>query len=156
MIDTSLSIKTVRFGEIEFSELDVVNFRDGLVGLDALKRFLILNVKGGSPFRWLQSLDEPTFAMLVVSPRTYQATYDPPITEEDLQNLGLGSNDSAIVYVTAAIPPGSPTDMTLNLSGPIVINPANQEARQIVLSDETYNVKQRVFPQEESVGQKAA
>lgn len=143
---TATVLQGTRFGTIEFEAEDVITFEEGLVGLPDYRRFVIVNHGVNSPFRWLQALDEPAFAMLAVEPHAYVADYSPAIGKEDLAALDLSSDSPKLLFVTASIPAGKPREMTVNLAGPVVINPANRKAAQIVLSLDSYNTRHRVFP----------
>ncbi len=146
-----------RFGNIAYEELDVLTFPDGLVGFRDWHHFVIVNHKEGSPFRWLQSIDEPAFAMLMVDPKTYDSQYQPKIPANELSALGLSAEDIHLTFVTVSIPVGSPQDMTLNMAGPIIVNPANRQASQVILPVEMYNTRQRAFPIDEgTTGESAA
>lgn len=135
-----------RFGTIEYEAADVVNFSEGLVGLRDYRQFVIVGHRPGSPFRWLQSLEDPDFAMLIVEPTAYAADYSPAIPESDLTAVDLSADDPRITFVTASIPAGNPKEMTLNLAGPIIVNPANREGVQVVLTLDSYTTRHRAFP----------
>ena len=148
MIKLTLSkLSTIRFGEIEYEDADRITFQNGIVGFPNLQSFLILNVKEGSPFRWLQSIDDPSFAMLMSEPLHFLKEYDPTIQSCDQQLIELTPGTTPLRFVTVSIPAGRPQEMTLNLSGPIIINPINRKAIQVVLSEDSYTSKHRVFPE---------
>lgn len=140
-----MKLDNTRFGSIEFEEIDIIDFRDGLIGFPESKRYLILNAKEESPFRWLQSIEQPTLAFLVVEPGAYLNAYAPEVAVEVATELGLCEDRPALVYTTAAIPPGKPEELTLNLAAPIVINPENRIAAQVVIEDPSYTIRHRVF-----------
>lgn len=155
MNDTQL-FDTTRFGTVGYIDEDVVLFSDGLVGFPEHRRFLLLCHKPDSPFRWLQSLDEPQLAFLITDPANWVETYAPTIADDEVERLGLVQSAPRLVFVTVTIPPGQPNEMTLNLVGPIVIDLDRRIAIQLVLQDETYTTKHRVFPQANRVSAVAA
>jgi len=134
-----------RFGVVEFGEDDVVTFTDGLIGFANLTRFVLISTKEDSPFRWLQSLDQPSIAFLLADPNRYVLDYSPEITDAQAQEMGLDTETPMLIFTTACIPAGQPNDMTLNLAGPIIVNLQTQTARQLVIEDPTYPTKYRVF-----------
>ena len=146
---TQTLIHTARFGEIAAETEDIVLFPDGLVGLGDLKRFVVVQHKDDSPFRWLQSLDNGSFALLVVDPAHFVSDYAPEMPESATLALGLTQETPILVYTICSIPNGNPRGMTLNLAGPIVLNAETREARQVVLGDETYPVRYTVFGRQE-------
>ena len=145
---TAQQIHTSRFGQIEFESEDVVTFPEGLVGLPNLKEFVLVQHRDDSPFRWLQSADDPTAAFLVVDPVIYVKDYSPEMPETASSALGLDAETPILVYTICTIPNGTPRAMTLNLAGPVVINSETRQARQIVIEDENYPVKFEVFSTE--------
>lgn len=143
---TSTILNTPRFGAIEYTQDDVVTFRDGMIGMPNCRHFLILQHKEGSPFRWLQCLDEPAIAFLVVEPQHYAPEYRPAVHESALAAIELLEETPNLVYTVVTIPKGKPEEMTLNLAGPIVINAVNRLAKQVVLEDPRWPLKYPVVP----------
>ncbi|GMV89047.1 MAG: hypothetical protein AMXMBFR81_19780 [Chthonomonas sp.] len=141
---------STRFGLVEYNEEDILTFPQGLMGLPAMKRFLILEHKPGSPFRWLQSLDEPSMSLLVCDPWAYVADYDPQLRASDETDLALTDSEARMILATASIPPGKPEGMTLNLLGPLVINLSKRIGKQIALDGGTYTIRHRVFQRSRS------
>lgn len=142
-------ITETRFGRIEFLDEDVVTFEEGLVGFPELNTFLLLSTKENSPFRWLQSLEAPAMAFLVVDPEGFVPNYSPP-------NPFEANPESVLVYTTATIPHGKPDEMTLNLAGPIFIEALSRLGKQSVLDDEAYTIKHRVMVQPVDAEERAA
>lgn len=136
-----------RFGNIDYQEESIVTFDNGLIGLSSLNQFVILPHKPGSPFQWLQSLDEPSLAFLTVDPFHFVKEYDPKISSSDVGKLGLSEESEPAVLVTASIPGGQVDLMTVNLAAPIVINVETRVAKQVVLEGDAYTIKHRIFPE---------
>jgi flagellar assembly factor FliW len=156
MTSTTHLVIGSRFGNIEFAEEDVIRFPKGLIGLNDLHEFVVVCLDEKSPFRWLQSCQEPSFALLVTDPKSYIRDYEPIYGSRTLGEISLFEESPKLVFVTVTIPPGRPQDMTLNLRGPIVINAENRIAAQCVLDDETYTTKHRVFSQSDEISTVAA
>ena len=149
---TQQALKSTRFGTIEFAKEDVVEFVSGLVGFEKLRSFIFIEHADNSPFRWMQSLDDPNVAFLVVDPVHYVPQYAPEMPQAIAEQLDLEPETARLVYTIVTIPPGKPEEMTINLAGPIVINAERRTAQQIVVEDEAMSVKHRVFekrPEEE-------
>jgi len=58
----ALRLKTKPFGEIDVDERQVVDFPEGILGFDHIRKFAILDSHEKSPFKWLQALEEPDLA----------------------------------------------------------------------------------------------
>lgn len=151
-----MTLTGTRFGDLEVAEQDTIAFPDGLIGFPTAKRFVIICPKAESPFRWLQSLDEPALAFLVTDPANYVPDYAPEISLGAARRLALNEETPRLLLTTVNIPRGKPEAMTLNLAGPIVVNAETRTASQIVLEDGAYTIKHRVFPEADRVSGTAA
>lgn len=142
-----MRIETKIFGEIEISDDKVITFQEGIIGFPDLKRFALLHdeEKGTQAgIRFLQSLDEPGFAMPVMDPLAVKPDYDPEVDDELLAGAGNITEDNLLVLVTATIP-GDLTKMSVNLQGPFVINIEENKGCQIILDSGEYPVKFPVY-----------
>ncbi|MBL8086885.1 MAG: flagellar assembly protein FliW [Chthonomonas sp.] len=140
-MSTTQQASTTRFGVIEVSSGDVVSMPEGILGFPDSHRYVVIEHKPGSPFRWLQSLDEAAVAFLVVDPCTYIADYAPEIDDREAMVIELTAESAQLVYTIVNVPKGKPEEMTLNLAGPIVINADSRLAKQFVLDDSVYSIK---------------
>ena len=138
-------LKNTRFGTLQFNEDDVVTFHEGLIGFGYCSRFIIISTENKETFRWLQSLEEPSLAFLVVDPCSYVENYSIELADDEANSLNIGAETATMIFTTASIPANKPHDMTINLAGPIVINAEDRLGRQLVVDDEAYAVKHRVF-----------
>ncbi len=151
-MDETLLIDTTRFGTVGYTDDDIVLFQEGLVGFPSHTRFLLLIHKPDSPFRWLQSIDEPQVAFLITDPENWTKSYRPQISDAEATRLKITEETPRLLFVTVTIPRGNPSEMTMNLAGPIIVNLEQRLATQLVLQDETYTTKHRVIPQADRVG----
>lgn len=140
-----IKISTKRFGEMEFSEDSVVRVIGGLIGLSGYENFIIIRYEDDSPFYWLQCVDEPELALVMVNPLLFKPDYDPPVPMSVTQELDIQAAGEMSVFVIVTIPAGNPQDMTANLLGPLVVNPRSRRARQLVLDDRLYSHRYRVI-----------
>jgi flagellar assembly factor FliW len=152
---TSDAIETTRFGSVAFDGRDVVTLDEGFLGFPEAKRFIVLQHKVGSPFCWLQSVDAGDLAFLVIDPSHYVKDYAPSMSDDIAKQLALDEETPRLVYTIVTIPKGQPNDMTLNLAGPILINLENRMAKQVVVEDNRYPIRYKVFS-EENQGHSAA
>ena len=74
--------------------------------------------------------------------------YDIEISDSDAGFIGLTKAEDAVLYVIVSIP-ANPSDMTANLQGPLVINAANRQGRQIISSNSRHSVKVRILDEME-------
>ncbi len=141
-----MKITTKIFGEIEINEEKVLYFSDGIIGFPDLNRFMLIHdvEDEDSKISWLQSLDEPAFAMPVIDPLVIDPTYNPVVEDELLKPLGEIVEEEMVVLVTMTVP-SDVKKTTINLKAPIVINSKNLRSCQIILDDDKYLVKYPVY-----------
>lgn len=142
-----MRINTKAFGEIEISDDKIITFEKGIIGFPELKKFTLLHdeEKGTSAgIRFLQSIDEPGFAMPVMDPLVVKPDYDPTVEDELLADMG-GLNDENILVLVTVTVPSELTKMTVNLQGPIIINVDERKACQLIVEGNTYPVKFPIY-----------
>ena len=126
-----MKISTTRFGELDIEDTKVITMPDGMLGFRG-KRYLLLDPDKDSPFSWLQSMDNPGLAFVVIDPLRFFPDYRVKLTADEYQKLLLEEGDD-MVLLTVVTMAREPEMITVNLQGPVVVNPARMTARQIVL-----------------------
>ena len=126
-----MRVTTTRFGALELEDSKVIAMPDGMVGFSE-RRFIILNPENGGPFCWFQALDNPGLAFVVVEPVRFLPEFQVKLTLEEYDKLHLEPGDETVLLCVATMDP-DPRKITINLQGPIVVNPAGMIARQVVL-----------------------
>ena len=141
-----MTITTNLFGEVEVVEEKLIKFEQGIIGFPDLKGFLLIHDEedDNKKISWLQSVDEPAFAMPVIDPLIVDETYNPEI-EDDLLKPLMIKEDSEILVLTTITVPSDTTKMTSNLKAPIIINVDNLKAAQLIVEDEKYLVKYPIY-----------
>lgn len=141
-----MKLTTKIFGETDISEDKILTFPKGVIGFPDLTRFALMydKDKGTHNIQWLQSIDEPAFAMPVIDPLHVQEDYNPVVEEDVLEDLKPLSNENMLVLVTITVPRDL-THMTANLKGPFIINAETRRGCQVILDDERYQVKYPIY-----------
>ncbi|WP_318708966.1 flagellar assembly protein FliW [Candidatus Acetatifactor stercoripullorum] len=142
-----MKIHTRIFGEIEIAEEKIITFENGIIGFPDLKRFTLLHDEArgtDAGIRFLQSIEEPGFAMPVMDPLIVKPDYDPEVNDELLAAAGEITPENLVVLVTVTIPKDL-TKMTVNLQGPFVINAEERKACQVIVEGQDYPVKFPVY-----------
>ena len=123
-----LAIDSSRFGPIEIDPETVIEFPEGLIGLDGT-RFALVATDPESPIVWLHCVDDPTLALPVTDPHRYFSGYAVELTDDDAERLALDDSTPVDVYVTVVA--GSElSDFTANQRAPILI--WNGQGHQII------------------------
>ncbi len=140
-----MRIETKLFGEIEVEEEKKITFINGIIGFPELKDFLLVHDSESSGgIRWLQSLQEPAFAMPVVDPLIVAPDYNPQIEDELLAPLSITEEMNMLALVTITVPK-EVEKMSVNLRAPIIINGETRKASQIIVDEECYAVKYPIY-----------
>ena len=142
-----MKINTRIFGEIEVADDKMLTFDNGIIGFPELKHFTLLHdeEKGtGVGIRFLQSIEEPSFALPVMDPLLVKEDYDPQVNDELLAGVGELTPENILVLVTVTVP-ADLTKMTVNLQGPFVINVDERKACQIIAEGNEYPVKFPIY-----------
>jgi flagellar assembly factor FliW len=138
-------VNTSRFGEQEVEESKIISMPDGMLGFPAEKRYLLLTPPKLGPFLWLQSVDNPDLAFVVVDAKENLPDYTVALTMEEFTALELDKQSEIIFLLVVTMAP-DPYDITVNLQGPIALNPERLIAKQIVLDGGTYTTRHPFFP----------
>ncbi len=141
-----MEITTKVFGTINIDEEKIITFENGIIGFCDLKQFILIHdvEQEKSTITWLQSIDEPGFAMPVIDPLLISETYDPVIEDELLKPIGEITADDILVLVTVTVPRDL-TKMTCNLMAPIIINAENRKACQVITEGDEYPVRYPIY-----------
>ena len=153
-----MKANTRLFGEIEIQDDKIIKLKEGIIGFPDLQNFTLIydeekeGKEGKGGVKWLQSMDDPEFAMPVINPLDVKPDYQLTVNEEGLEPLGTMTEENTFILVTITVPQNI-EEMSVNLKGPIVINAAERKAIQVIVEGDTYQVK---FPIYDILNQKKA
>ena len=137
-------IQTSRFGPVTLNKDDVLDFPEGILGFNDLRKFVLLDDPNDEIFAWLQSCEIAEIAFPVLEPELFTQNYKLSLTKHDLEGLGLQKQEKVRAFSIITIP-DDPTLMTANLKAPVVINVETRQARQIVLQDNQLAIREPIF-----------
>ena len=129
-----MKIKTNQFGEIEFDENIVITFKEGIIGFENLKKFILITEDEGL-FSWLTSIDEPEIVFPLFPALMLEEKYP---TEEGCEVYG-------IVKLSKDI-----SDITINLKAPIYINHSKKEGFQKIIDNDKFEIDRKLFIESKS------
>ena len=140
-----ITIKTRPFGEIEIREQQIIDFPEGILGFDDVRKFVLLDAHDeNSPLKWLQAYDEPNLAFVIIRPVDFMKEYELVVSMNDLEAVGADTAENLIVFAIVTIP-SNPSEMTANLQGPIIINPEKRLGRQAISLSDRYSVRHKIL-----------
>lgn len=124
-----MKIKTVQFGEVEFDNEKVIKFKDGILGFEKFKKFILISEENGI-FYWLTSIDEPeiVFPLFPV-----KLLFDDYPEREGFEGFGIVRLDK------------KPQNITVNLKAPVYLNQEKKAGYQKILDSEKFPVDYQLF-----------
>jgi flagellar assembly factor FliW len=140
-----MRIATTRFGTIEIDDERVLAFSDGLIGFPESRRFVLLEHSEDNPFHWLQCVDDPNLALVVMDPLLLKPDFRKEIPKRSLQEIGLKKPQDAAVLTTVTICEDQ-RRITTNLLGPLVIHPETRKGKQVIMDGSDYSTKHDLIP----------
>ena len=141
-----MQITTKVFGTIEIDDDKIIEFPGGIIGFPQLTEFAMIHDedRGTDSIHWLQSIQEPAFAMPVMDPLIVYPEYNPEADDELFGGIGKLVPEEMLVLVTVTVPKDL-TKMSVNLKGPIIINAAERKAVQVIVEGDEYQVKFPIY-----------
>ena len=137
-----MNIQTTRFGEIQVAQEDIIEFPCGILGFPDFRKYVMIP-SGEGPLEWMQSVEVPDLAIVVCNPLVFKPDYTVNITEKELGEVRLKKAEDGVVLVIIVIPE-NPDEMTANLLGPLLLNPAERLGMQLILTHTEYSTKHRI------------
>ena len=135
--------KTVRFGELDYQQQDVIHLPDGLVGMPQLRNWLLLEMGDDIPMKWLQSLDRNDFGVPVSHAWLFHDNYDFEVPAASCRRLRTTQPANLTVLVITTIHPGGVL-VTGNLMAPLVIDTETRLGVQLTLDDQRWSLRQEI------------
>ncbi|NLK52174.1 MAG: flagellar assembly protein FliW [Syntrophomonadaceae bacterium] len=142
-----MQISTTRFGDLTINPEQILRFPKPFLGLPRSKRFILLDLDAKSPFKWLQSCDEPEVALVITDPAVFFSDYEVKLSPEDVTHLQVVKDDELGLRVVLVVP-ADPRQITANLLAPLIINVTKRLAGQIILNDPRYSTRHYIFSTE--------
>ncbi len=133
----------MRFGNIEISENEIINFSDGLLGFEDEKKFCLVDPNDSTLILWLQSAKTPSICFPIIEPNFFTEDFNFTIPQTDLTTLEIEKNNKLVFNILTI--PSNATEISANLKAPIVINNTTRSAKQIVLQDNKLSVNENIY-----------
>jgi flagellar assembly factor FliW len=138
-----MRVQTKAYGEIDADPRQLVTFPEGLLGFEKFSKFVLLDARQ-KPFLYLQSVDVPDLAFILIDPFLFRADYSIDVADEALDTIGIENPSDALVFAIVTVPQDG-GGATANLMGPLIINKANRKGIQAVLTDLRWKVKHDIM-----------
>lgn len=140
-----MKLETKPFGIINIDDKQRIAFDKGIFGFENIKEYALLNASQW-PFFWLQAIEVPDLAFILIDPVIFRHDYVPDVDDNDLAELKLDHDEKNKMLVFAIVTvPNDPKKMTANLQGPIIINKELRIGRQIVSLNKKWQVRHYII-----------
>ena len=108
--------------------------------------FVLLEHSPGSMFSWLQCVDKPELAFVVIDPLQLNPEYPKDLLRRSVGFLELEEDEELCVLGICTFPP-APAAPTVNLLAPIGVGMSSRKAAQVVLHETGYGPRHEFLPQ---------
>lgn len=134
-------IKSTRFGTVEVDASKTIQLPSGLVGYDRPQIFALFDY--AYPFHWLQSIDNPELAFVVIDGLEISKKLGLQIPWGDPDTDLTPDDEFAVILIVTVREPIE--DSTVNLLAPIFVNMRNRRGVQVVYDDDPNRVRYPLF-----------
>ena len=141
-----MKINSKDFGLLDVAQEDIINFPNGLFAFEEEHKFVLID-KDGYEQKYLQSVRAEYPRFVVFDPGDIVAGYQPKLSKEVLTMFEADGEEALAFYVIAMISENL-CDMTVNLKSPVIINKNKKLGAQIILDQQNYPIRYKVFSQE--------
>ena len=138
-----MKVETKYFGEVEYTEEELLTFPKGLFGFEEERSFLLLSFSDAGTLFSLQSVKTPELAFTLMHPFSLDNGYAPVLQEDELRELGVRQSEDLYYYVMCTVKEPV-SESTVNMKCPVAINPDTRSAIQVILSDEKWEMRHRL------------
>ena len=126
-----ISFETSRFGKLEVTSDKIITFPEGILGFPDAKRYILMDYKD-TLLKWLQAVDDPDVAFIVIPPQEIVTDYTLKIENKIQKFLEVETEDDIIVFVIIRV---DGENITANLQGPLAINSINKKGVQLIIDE---------------------
>lgn len=138
-----MELNSKHHGVINYSEEDIIFFKNGLPGFEDLKKFIVFPLKDNDSFSIIHSIEED-LGIILISPFMVKENYEFKLEENIVEELKIKEPNEVMVYTTVTLN-SNIEKITTNLKAPIVINRFSKLGKQIIIDNESYKIKEPIF-----------
>lgn len=147
-----MKTQTKFFGEIEYTQDELLTFDKGLFGFEDEHSFLLLPFSEAGTLFSMQSVRTPELAFTLMHPFSLDAGYAPVLGGEELKALAVEKSEDLYYYVMCTVK--KPVDeSTVNMKCPVAINPDTRKAMQVILEDDNWEMRHKLSEFENREGE---
>lgn len=126
------------------ADLPVLEMVRPMVGFPEQRRFALARLDGEGVVCDLRCLDDE-LSFVVVPPAMFFDDYAPEVDDDLVEELGAQSEEDLLVLSVVTLG-DDPTQATVNLMAPIIVNHRTRRAAQVLLDDATLPLRAPLTP----------
>jgi len=149
-----MRVQTKFFGELELTPVQCWHFPKGIPGFEDEKEFALLSIEDNTMFQVLQSVNDSDIALVVANPYMLVENYSFNIDEPTIDLLEIKQESDVFVLGVLSLKDPLETS-TINLQAPIVFQTAKKIAKQMIISDQHFDVRHVIGLQPISIKEEA-
>lgn len=113
-------------------------FEQGIPGFEHLHQFEFTKIGDDLPMQLMKSVEDENISLLVASPFLFYQEYEWELSESAKDELSIKDESDIEVWSVVTVP-ADPTNATLNLLAPLVLNKNKKVGKQLILHDSNYS-----------------
>lgn len=141
---TTITVHSSRFGDFEVPTSTIIEFPQGIIGFPSHCRYIMIEHK--EPFCWLQSVDEPGLAFVVIDGKGLADRFDRQVPFIDPHCDFRADDEFAILLIVTVRP--DPRETTANVKAPVFVNMRNRRGVQVIYDDPQLSTQFPLFETE--------
>ncbi len=140
-----MKLNTKPFGIITIEEKQKIIFERGIFGFEKIREYALINASQW-PFFWLQAVEVPDLAFILIDPSIFRPDYTPDVDENDLLEIDIRPEEKEKMLVFSIVTvPEDQKKMSANLQGPVIINRETRKARQFISTNQKWCVRHYIM-----------
>lgn len=139
-----MKILTRYHGETEIDIKNILHFSKGIPAFPDENEFILMALPEQDLFTIMQSVKTPELAFVLTNPFSYIENYEIILDEVTIEQLSIKKNEDVSIFSIVTVKEPF-QETTANFQAPIIINLKNNEAKQIILNDTSYDIRHPLF-----------
>lgn len=131
-------------GIINYNEEDIIDFKNGILGFEDLKKYIIFSIKDNENFSVIHSIEDEEIGIILISPFFVKKDYEIKLDKATIDELEIKDYKEVMIYNTVTLNKDV-NKITTNLKAPIIVNICSKKGKQVIIDNEDYKIKEPIF-----------
>lgn len=131
---------------MEDNERKIIVFPKGIPGFEEENSFELIEDEN-SPLAQLNSVNDDEIGFVLLPPQLFFQDYlvSVDLSAEEVEIIELDASDTIDVWAIMTLSLSNMNNSTVNLRAPLLVNPRTNKGLQLILSEDKYSSRQRLF-----------